>query len=153
MIGTSEIFQSEVFCHLTDLYSEMMSLHRYKFLIGVPKRNSHSETNKEIERQNVDFVEPSKSQNDEIIDRSCNRFETKRDPSDNPPDFDRAANIVSPLIDSPIPKAGPNFQTNSNTMSQADVPYPKKAFNEKTSKNGREKGKSRVYTETPEKIG
>lgn len=56
--------------------------------------------NQEIERQDVVFVEPEKSQNNEIIDKSCNRFETQTDPSDNPPDFDISANIVSPLTDS-----------------------------------------------------
>lgn len=97
-------------------------------------------------------MEPEINQNEEIIDESCNGDETQTDPLDNPSDFDTSANIVPPLNVSPLPKAGPSYQTNNNTMSPAAVrPYPKKALNGKTSKKGREKGKSRVYTDTPEK--
>lgn len=106
------------------------------------------ENNQETDRQEE---EPVRSLNDEIIDKSCNRGEIQTDPLNNQSNFDASVNIVPRLNDSPLPQAGPSFQTNNNMSPTAVRPYPKKIFNENKSKKGREKGKSRVYTDTPEK--
>lgn len=127
-----------------------MILHLQKFRSGSSQEES-KENSQEIERQEVDFVELEKNQNDEVIDESCDRDETLADPLDNQSDITASANVVPSPTVLPLPNVVPSgLQTNNNIMSPEAV-RPKKVFNENTSKKGREKGKSRVYTDTPEK--
>ncbi|KAL3267971.1 hypothetical protein HHI36_007107 [Cryptolaemus montrouzieri] len=88
--------------------------------------------------QDLHFVDSEASQNNEVVDREQNKT----------PTLDADPVSVSDADD-------PLHVSSSKAILTPEVvrPYPKKAITDSVLKRkGREKGRSRIYTETPEKI-
>ncbi|CAB3254263.1 unnamed protein product [Arctia plantaginis] len=83
-------------------------------------QEEYKENSQETERQEVVFVEPERSKNDEIIAESCKIDETQTDPLDDRSDFDTSANVIPPLNVSPLSKDSLlGFQINNNIICES----------------------------------
>ncbi|CAK1597348.1 unnamed protein product [Parnassius mnemosyne] len=121
-------------------------------VFGARSQNEGDGGGLDLERLEVDFVGIETSQ--ERVNENCAGDEilgSEADPLNHQSDIAAPPNLAS---SSSSVTSSPNvFPSTSETVLSPEAvrPYPKIVTNKKTSIKGREKGKSRIYTETPEK--
>ncbi|KAL3289622.1 hypothetical protein HHI36_023032 [Cryptolaemus montrouzieri] len=111
-------------------YKQNLLYHKHTGYHDLTDENTHN-------TQDLHFVDSEASQNNEVVDREQNKT----------PTLDADPVSVSDADD-------PLHVSSSKAILTPEVvrPYPKKAITDSVLKRkGREKGRSRIYTETPEK--